>query len=63
MHEITAGKVADAKIAGAWAGEGDVTFFESPFEELTDLGPIAAEGAFYFSLGFTITGGEVIHRY
>jgi acetoacetate decarboxylase len=63
VHEITVGKVADAKIAGAWAGEGDVSFFESPFEELTDLGPIVAEDAFYFSLGFSITGGEVIHRY
>lgn len=63
VHEITAGKVAHAKFGDVWAGDGDVKFFPSPFEEVADLGRIKATGAFYFSMGMTITGGEVLHSY
>ena len=42
------------------AGFGDarIKFFESPFEEVADLGPIETQGAFFFSMGMTITGGK-----
>jgi len=63
VHEITAGKVAHAKIGDVWAGDGNLKFFDSPFEEVADLGPIKVTGAFYFSMGMTITGGEVLHSY
>ena len=63
VHEISAGKVANAKIGDVWAGEGDLKFFPSPFEEVADLGPVKVTGAFYFSMGMTITGGEVLHSY
>ncbi|OPX94742.1 MAG: hypothetical protein A4E59_02061 [Syntrophorhabdus sp. PtaB.Bin027] len=33
------------------------------FEEVADPGPIIVAGAFYFSMGMTITGGEVLHSY
>lgn len=38
-------------------------FSPSVFEEVADLGPIKVTGAFYFSMGMTITGGEVLHSY
>ena len=63
VHELTVGTVRDMKIADVWAGDADITFFESPFEEVADLGRIKPQGAFYFSAGLTITGGEVIHKY
>jgi acetoacetate decarboxylase len=63
VHEITAGKVIDAKIGDVWAGDGKLKFFASAFEEVADLGPIRVTGAFYFSMGMTITGGEVLHSY
>jgi len=46
-----------------WAGDGKLKFFASAFEEVADLGPIRVTGAFYFSMGMTITGGEVLHSY
>jgi len=63
VHEISAGTVANAKIGEVWAGEGDLKFFASPFEEVADLGPIKITDAFYFSIGMTITGGKVLHSY
>lgn len=35
----------------------------NPCEVCADLGPIEAQDAFFFSMGMTITGGKVIHRY
>ena len=63
VHELTSGKVAGAKFGDVWVGEGDLKFFASAFEEAADLGPVQATGAFYFSMGMTITGGEVLHDY
>lgn len=63
VHEISAGKVANPKIGDVWAGKGDLKLFASPFEEVADLNPVKVTGAFYFSMGMTITGGEVLHSY
>jgi acetoacetate decarboxylase len=63
VHELTAGTVTNVKIADVWAGKGEIAFFPSPFEEVADLGPVEVQGAFYFSIGMTITGGEVLYKY
>jgi len=63
VHELTVATVSDVKIKDVWAGDGQIKFFESPFEEVADLGPIEAQGAFFFSMGLTITGGKIIHKY
>jgi hypothetical protein len=42
-----------------WAGDSQIKFFESPFEEVADLGPIEDQAAFFFSMGLTITGGRL----
>jgi acetoacetate decarboxylase len=63
VQELTAGIVEGAKVADAWKGEGKVEFFPSPFEEVADIGPVEVTAAYYFSLGITITGGKVLHRY
>jgi acetoacetate decarboxylase len=61
--ELTASIVTDARVADVWVGDGDVRFMESPFEEVADLGRVEAKEAFYFSMGITITGGQVLHKY
>ncbi len=38
-------------------------FHASEFEEVADLGAVTVTKAFYYSLGITITGGEVLHRF
>lgn len=63
VHELTVGTVSDVKIKDVWAGDAQIKFFESRFEEVADLGPIEAHDAFFFSMGMTITGGKVIHKY
>jgi len=63
VHELTVATVSDVKIKDVWAGDSQIKFFECPFEEVADLGPIEAQGAFFFSMGLTITGGKVIHKY
>jgi acetoacetate decarboxylase len=55
--------VSDVKIKDVWAGDSQIKFFESPFEEVADLWPIEAQAAFFFSMGLTITGGKVIQKY
>jgi acetoacetate decarboxylase len=55
--------VSDVQIRDVWAGDSEIKFFESPFEEVADLGPIEPQAAFFFSMGLTITGGKVIHKY
>jgi hypothetical protein len=55
--------VTDVKIADPWAGDAEIRFIPSPFEEAADLGPLEVTGGFFFSLGTTITGGQAIHRY
>ncbi len=63
VHELTVGTMSDVKIKDVWAGDAQIKFFESPFEEVADLGSVEAQGAFFFSMGMTITGGKVIHKY
>lgn len=63
VHELTVGKVTDVRIADVWAGEGELTLFEPVLEDLSELGPIKSLGAFYFSMGMSVAGGEVIYKY
>jgi len=63
IHELTVATVSDVKIKDVWAGDAQIKLFESIFEEVADLGPIEAQGAFFFSMGLTITGGKVIYKY
>ena len=63
VHELTVPIVSNVKIKDVWGGDAQIKFFESPFEEVADLGPIEAQGAFFYSRGMTISGGKVIHKY
>jgi acetoacetate decarboxylase len=63
VHELVMSTVTDVKVAGAWTGSGEVRFFPSPFEEVADLGAVEVLGGYFYSLGITITGGRMLHRY
>jgi len=62
VHELIV-LLSDVKVKDVWAGDGQIKFFESPFEEVADLGPVEPQGAFFFSIGMTVSGGKVIHKY
>lgn len=63
VHDIMMSIVENVAIADVWAGDAEIRFMASPFEEVADLGPIEVTGGFSFSLGMTITGGKVLHSF
>ncbi len=63
VHELTTARVSDVRITDVWAGEGEFKLFDSPFEDLSALGPMKVTGGLHFSMGLTITGGEVVYKY
>ena len=46
-----------------WAGRGTLTFFPSEIEEHMPLAPLEVLGAYQFSSGYSISGGQVLHRW
>jgi acetoacetate decarboxylase len=63
VDELTTGRVSEARITDVWAGEGEVTFFDSPFEDFSALKGMRVTGGLHFSMGLTIAGGEVVYKY
>ena len=51
------------KVADVWKGDTELAFSESVGEEVAALAPLEMLGGFYHSMGLTITGGSVLHRY
>jgi acetoacetate decarboxylase len=63
VHELAISNVSNFKVGDIWAGDADLKFFDSTAEEIAALKPIQIQGGFYHSLGLTINGGKVIHKY
>jgi len=63
VHELVISEVSDVKIADVWAGNAEMKFFESNMEEIAAISPIEMLGGFHYSMGLTVIGGRVIHRY
>lgn len=63
VHELVISEVSDVRVADTWAGDADLKFFESALEEVAALVPLEMLGGFFHSMGLTITGGRVIHKY
>ncbi len=54
----------DVRRGDVWAGRGTLTFGSSTTEEfMATLPPREVVGAYCFSSGYTITGGEVLHSW
>jgi len=45
------------EISPIWEGDATLRFFESPADELSDLQPAEVGKGFWFSFGYTVTGG------
>ena len=63
VHEIVSSVVSDVKVADVWKGDAELAFSKSEVEEVASLAPLEMLGGFYHSMGLTITGGRVLHRY
>ena len=48
----------DREISPIWEGDATLRFFESPADELADVRPTEVGKGFWFSFGYTVTGGR-----
>jgi acetoacetate decarboxylase len=62
VHDLARNLVAEFAVADVWNGHGELDFFDSEFEELAALAPLAVVGGFRCSVAFTIVGAEVRPR-
>ena len=60
MDELVTMSGYDGEIADVWAGEADLTVFESPSDELSMLEPIEIIGGFYHRVGVSWRGGTTL---
>jgi acetoacetate decarboxylase len=62
MDELVTMKSYDWEGSEAWQGEAELTFGESPVEELTGIAPREMIGAYYRSVGVSWGGGTLLER-
>ena len=48
----------DREISPVWEGDATLRFFDSPADELADLRPAEVGKGFWFSFGYTVSGGR-----
>jgi hypothetical protein len=58
MDELVTMKSFDWEGSEVWQGEAELTFGESPVEELTSIEPREMIGAYYRSVGVSWAGGS-----
>lgn len=63
VYELVESVVRDVRFGEVWGGRASLAINESELEEVARLRPIKVLGGYYFSVGFTIEGGRVLHRY
>lgn len=63
VHQLVQTVSANLKFGEIWAGEGNLTFYESALEEHTAIKPKEVIGAYLIPVGFTIKGTKLIHTY
>jgi hypothetical protein len=60
LDELVTMKSYDWEGSDVWGGDAEVTFFDSPVEELTRLRPVEMIGGYYRSVGVTWGEGTVL---
>ncbi|MHA1711136.1 MAG: acetoacetate decarboxylase family protein [Candidatus Freyarchaeota archaeon] len=63
VMELVQSVVENVRVSDVWKGEAELYFYPSFFEEVDKLKPIEILAGHYFSLGMTIKGGRILHRY
>ena len=60
LSELIASGSASAEAGQAWRGDATLELFESPTEELADLGVREIIGGYYRQVGVTWDGGTIL---
>jgi acetoacetate decarboxylase len=58
LHEHVWAGGEDREISPIWEGDATLRLFESPADELAELAPVEVGKGFWFSFGYTVTGGR-----
>ncbi len=61
--ELVTLNMEDIRHGDVWSGEGTIKLYQSNLEEYTMLKPREVVGAYYYTNGCTIKGGEVLHSW
>jgi acetoacetate decarboxylase len=62
-EELVAGGSSAQAVADAWSGSAELTFFDSPTDDLALLAPIEILGGYRFSFAETLNGGKLVSRH
>lgn len=62
LEELVTGGSTDQQVHGTWSGTAELAFFDSPYDELTELAPVEVLGGYRFTFAETITGGRILSR-
>jgi acetoacetate decarboxylase len=60
VDELVTGGSTDQQIDDVWAGDAELTIFDSPHDEVSLLKPVEVLGGYRFSFAETITGGRLL---
>ncbi len=58
LHENVWAGGEDREISPIWEGDATLSFGDSPADELSQLAPIEVGRGFWFSFGYTVSGGR-----
>jgi acetoacetate decarboxylase len=58
--ELVTGGSTDQQVSEVWAGQADLSFFDSPHDELSRLRPVEVLDGYRFSFSETLTGGKLL---
>jgi acetoacetate decarboxylase len=61
-EELVMGGSSAQAVADVWWGSAELTFFDSPTEDLALLAPIEILGGYRFSFAETLNGGKLVSR-
>ena len=62
LEEFVTFSIEDIEIGPVWKGHAELTFFDSPTEELFALAPREVIGASYHKIAYTFKGGQVLEK-
>ncbi len=60
VDELVTGGSTDQRIDSVWAGDAELTIYDSPHDEVSLLKPVEVLGGYRFSFAETITGGRLL---
>jgi acetoacetate decarboxylase len=63
VHQLVQTVSSNVKFGELWAGDGELTYHPSLFEEHTAIAPREILGAYIIPVGFRIEGTKLLHSY